>query len=58
MIEAAGLRLIAIAQPPRTEEWLETIPAPDDVDGWAAAEANYPDLFIGMYEIWAQAPAA
>ena len=54
MIDAAGLRLIAIAQPPRAAEWLETIPAPDDLEGWAEAERNYPDLFIGMYEIWAQ----
>jgi SAM-dependent methyltransferase len=55
MIERAGLRLLALQPPQMAEERLETIPGPTDLAGWQAAEHAHPDLFLGMYEIWARA---
>lgn len=55
MIDRAGLRLLAIQTPPGAEQRLSALPAPDDLAGWAAAEREHNDLFLGMYEVWAQA---
>lgn len=55
MLERAGLRLLAIQTPAMAEERLGSLPEPDDLAGWAAAERANSDLFLGMYEFWAQA---
>jgi SAM-dependent methyltransferase len=58
MIERAGLQLVTIAKPARTDEWLSHSPAGDDLAGWDAAEQEFPELFLGMYEVWAQKPTS
>ena len=55
MLERAGLRLLAVQTPPRAEERLASVPEPADLAGWAAAERTRDDLFLSMYEVWAQA---
>ena len=55
MLDRAGLRLLAAQTPARAEERLGSLPEPDDLAGWAVAERGHNDLFLGMYEVWAQA---
>lgn len=54
LLEAAGLRLLAIQTPPGAHRLLESLPAPADLAGWASAEQRHPHLFLSMYELWAQ----
>jgi SAM-dependent methyltransferase len=55
MLDRSGLRLLAVQTPPMAEERLGTVPEPADLAGWSAAERAHNDLFLGMYEVWAQA---
>ena len=57
MLDRAGLCLLAVQTPPMAEEKLGTLPEPDDLAGWAAAERAHSNLFLGMYEVWAQSIA-
>lgn len=55
MLDRAGLTLLAVQTPPMARERLASVPEPADLAGWAAAERAYNDLFLSMYEVWAQA---
>lgn len=55
LLEESGLFLLAIQTPPGAHQLLQSVPAPGDLAGWAAAEKEHPQLFLSMYELWAQA---
>lgn len=57
MLDRAGLTLLAVQTPSMAAERLAALPDPADLAGWAAAEREHDDLFLGMYELWARAPA-
>lgn len=55
MIEAAGLRLIALQPPPDSHGISGPLPPLDDLAGWAELEERHPRLFLSMYELWTAA---
>ena len=54
LLDRARLRLVALQTPPEARHLPDPLPAADDLPGWTTAERRHPDLFVSMYEIWAQ----